>query len=360
MSKDYLWDGSGEPDPEIQKLESALESFRHNRPAPQFPERVRLLDRLRVAFGWPRLAAAAAIILLVTLSWLALRWQRFSQTGSQVGRIVPPTTRQAALGWDVAQVEGSPTVGAAHLTRSGRLPVGEWLETDQSSSAEISVSQIGKVSVEPNSRLRLVEARAEVHRLALERGTIHALIWAPPGRFFVDTPSAIAHDLGCAYTLHVDASGAGLLRTTMGWVGFSHDGRESFVPAGAVCATRPGVGPGTPYYEDASTAFREALEKLDFEKIGPEIETAELQIVLARSRRPDAFSLWHLVSRPGGIDRGRVYDRLAVLVPPPAGVTREGVMKGDRYMLDLWWDQLGLGSTALWRKWEQSWPPEKK
>ena len=38
MNDDYLWDGSGEPDPEVQKLESALRGLRHNRPAPAFPE----------------------------------------------------------------------------------------------------------------------------------------------------------------------------------------------------------------------------------------------------------------------------------------------------------------------------------
>jgi len=89
----------------------------------------------------------------------------------------------------------------------------------------------------------------------LERGTIHAVIWAPPGEFVVDTPSAVAVDLGCVYTLHVDDSGAGLLRTTMGWVGFKLNGQESFIPAGAICQTRPKIGPGTPYMEDAPRIF---------------------------------------------------------------------------------------------------------
>jgi len=61
----------------------------------------------------------------------------------------------------------------------------------------------------------------------------------------VNTPSALAVDLGCAYTLQVDDSGAGLLRTRMGWVGFSAEwaGRVSF-RRGAVGETRPGIGPG--------------------------------------------------------------------------------------------------------------------
>jgi hypothetical protein len=38
--------------------------------------------------------------------------------------------------------------------------------------------------------------------------------------------------------------------------------------------------------------------------------------------------------------RVRVYDRLALLAPPPAGVTREGVLQLDEQMLQLWKGQL--------------------
>jgi len=41
------------------------------------------------------------------------------------------------------------------------------------------------------------------------------------------------------------------------------EGHESFIPAGAACATRPKVGPGTPYFEDASARFRAASTRLD-------------------------------------------------------------------------------------------------
>ena len=36
MKDDYLWDRSGEPDPEVQKLETALGRYRQNQPAPSF------------------------------------------------------------------------------------------------------------------------------------------------------------------------------------------------------------------------------------------------------------------------------------------------------------------------------------
>jgi hypothetical protein len=40
-------------------------------------------------------------------------------------------------------------------------------------------------------------------------------------------------------------------------------------------------------------------------------------------------------------DRGRLYDRLAVLLPPPAGVTRQNAVDGND--MSAWWDKLGLG-----------------
>src|SRR5207247_2382757 len=38
MKDDYLWDGSGEPDPQVQKLETVLGRYRHNQPAPAFDQ----------------------------------------------------------------------------------------------------------------------------------------------------------------------------------------------------------------------------------------------------------------------------------------------------------------------------------
>jgi hypothetical protein len=54
--------------------------------------------------------------------------------------------------------------------------------------------------------------------LSLERGALHARIAAPPRLFIVDTPSAMAVDLGCEYKLDVDAAGNSRLHVTSGFV----------------------------------------------------------------------------------------------------------------------------------------------
>jgi hypothetical protein len=348
MKDDYLWDSSGEPDPEIQKLESALGRFRHNQPAPAFDQVADLLSDKRRSwfFTWRlsfQIAAVATGILLAATTYFYL--------GSKPGV-------QQSASWEVARLAGEPRVGSKTLGANagvGKLGVGQLLETDSSSRAAISLFETGSVEVDGGSRVRLVTNGPGRKRLSLERGTIHARIWAPPGEFVVDTPSAVAVDLGCVYTLHVDDSGAGLLRTTMGWVGFKLNGHESFIPAGAVCATRPKIGPGTPYFEDALPAFREALSRFDFETTMGGERGALLGVLIADARKKDALTLWHLLSRVSDADRPGVFDRLASLAPPPAGVTREGILRLDRPMLDAWWNSLGYGEVFVWRTYERNW-----
>ncbi len=356
MKDDYLWDGSGEPDPEVQKLETVLGRYRHNQPAPSFEQvsGIRPAKHRWSFFNLPwsyQLGAVAAVMLLVVAAFFVLR---------------PNPTQNLGPAWDVARLEGTPRVGwhsIGEKTGPGKLRIGQTLVTDNSSRASISLDETGRVDVDAGSRLRLVANGPGRKRLSLERGTIHATIWAPPGEFIVDTPSAVAVDLGCVYTLHVDDSGAGLLRTTMGWVGFKLNGRESLIPAGAICQTRPKIGPGTPYFEDAAPSFRDALAKFDFAPTTPQERNALLGILLVDARKNDALSLWHLLSRVSDADRPGIYDRLVALAPPPAGVTRDGILRLDRSMLDSWWNSLGFGDVFIWRTFERDWsqhPPTAK
>lgn len=249
------------------------------------------------------------------------------------------TPKSAGSSWDVARLDGAPRIGSALVNDTAKLGIGEWLETDTNSRAQINVSDIGEVEIDPNTRVRLVETKPTEHRLELAQGRLSARISAPPKLFFVNTPSGIAEDLGCAYTLEVDAAGNSLLRVTAGWVALQLKDRESMVPAGAACATRPGIGPGTPYFEDASESFRAALRKLDFES-GATDASKSLETLLNGARVRDTITLWHLLTRVDGKDRVLVYERMAALVPPPSGVTREGILALNQQMLDSWKDKL--------------------
>lgn len=279
------------------------------------------LSRRKTAHWLAPLAAAAGIALL----FAALSWKR------------PSTDPSAA--WTVAAVSGTPRAAATPFEGETQLRLGQWLETDATARARLAVGRIGEVEIEPNSRVRLVAATATDHRLELSRGTLRALIWAPPRLFFVETPSATAVDLGCAYTLTVDDDGGGTLAVTAGYVALEHAGRESIIPAGATCLTRRAAGPGTPFANDAAPELRRALERFDF--AGNTRDA--LPAVLAHARAADAVTLWHLLARTSADERAQVYDLLAQHHPPPSPVTREAILRGDKSSLAAWAADLGLG-----------------
>jgi hypothetical protein len=337
---DYLWDKSGDADPDVERLERVLSAFAQSSPPPPFSGLGARGSRLGVRRSGIGIGA---------------RWIGIALLAASVAIAVGSLTLAFRL-------RPAPPSAAWQVTKDGsRSPwrVGGWLETGERERARFDVADIGEVVVEPNTRLQLLSTRKGDHRLALARGTMHARIWARPNQFFVETPSTLAVDLGCAYTLTVDEEGTGLVSVLAGWVGFRWRDRESFIPAGSACATRPRVGPGTPYNERVSPAFREALAAIDFDPASPERQQA-LSLVLAEATERDEVTLWHLLSRLPVAERDRVFDRLAAFVAPPAGVSREGIRSGDRRMLDAWWDALGLGSTSLWRTWSQQWKDNLK
>ena len=232
--------------------------------------------------------------------------------------------------WNVEILSGMPKFGNS----SGRnvLQIGEILETDAGSRARLEVANIGDVEIEPNSRVKLINTNQNEHRLWLERGALKASILAPPRLFIVDTPSAVAIDLGCEYTLEVDKEGNNKLHVTSGYVSLERDGFESIVPAGAICLTKKGKGLGTPVFYDAQAEFQKAVFSFDFENGG----TKSLQIILRKADPPDSLTLWHLLSRVPESEREKVFNKLVSFVKLPIGATKEGILRLDKTMLEAW------------------------
>jgi hypothetical protein len=327
MRDDYLWDRSGPPDPEVERLERVLGELRYG------AQRAAVR---RTPAPWRVLAAAAAVVLA------ALGIARFQ------------TKPAVATGWQISRVEGAVELGGRSAAVSMKLRSGELLRTDRGAELSLEDSDTGRIDLGPDSVMRAASNR----QLRLDRGMLHAFIWARPGQFVVDTPSARAVDLGCEYTINVLPSGDGLLRVSLGWVAFQFDGHESFIPAGAQCVTRKrGAqcvtrkrgGPGIPFYEDAPAPLAQAVGRYE------RGDAAALGEVLAAARPRDGLTLWHLLARVDARDRGAVFDRFAQLVKLPSEVTREAVVRKDRAAVDLCWNALELENTDWWRGWERAW-----
>lgn len=293
MSDDYLWDGSGPPDPTVQKLEQQLSPLSVIAPL-----------RPRTSHWKAALAIAAALCVI----WGAL----------YAVRPLRPS-------------EWKPTSG-------GGFSVGAKVITGPGKQLTLQSENTGRIILGPDSELHL-PASNDRQQLSLTKGEMHAFIWAPPGNFVVDTPSSKTIDLGCQYTLTVAPDGSGFLTVESGWVALQTGAHESFIPAGASCHTSRKEGPSIPYYQDAPEAFQSAVA--DYSKNASD---AAVEAVLDRARPRDAFTLWHLLGRVNRDQEQRVSRRLCELKPATCGQEREAA-----------WNALGLGGMTFWREWKRTW-----
>jgi ferric-dicitrate binding protein FerR (iron transport regulator) len=225
MSDEYLWDGSGAPDAEVERLEKLLGRFR-TKAAEEFEFPAAVTSPMRTGSRWPQWWRAAAVFVLLVGGILLMR----------------AVTGRAA--WTIAGLEGSPRIEGRVAERNEIWKIGQSLETDAASRVQLRVDGLGEIEVGPNARLELLQASETQQQIRLVRGTIRAAVTAPPYVFLVRTPGAYAMDMGCAYTLQVTDAGVSILRVTVGWVDLQHGFRQSLVPAGAAAESRPGIGPG--------------------------------------------------------------------------------------------------------------------
>lgn len=329
MDDRYLWDGSGGPDPEIQQLEEALRPLRfRGAPRPLGPRlRATPARRWKAASAWAALAVAASALFVIVPTRPESVWTVDAQQGGVAWR--SPAPRNGA-----------------------QVRSGEEIRTAADGSFVLRAQRFGRVEVGSNSVVRVLGGAGDQsrQRLGLERGEMDVLIWAPPAEFAIETPGARAVDLGCQYTVSVDANGNGLLRVGFGWVAFQCQGRESFVPEGAACSTSKRDGPGLPYFENALPVFQRAAVQFDSNR------AANLEILLAEARPSDAVTLWHLLSRVSPQDRHRVFARFAELVPPARTVDPGAIDRLDPRALDAAWNAMALDTADWWRTWKRNWP----
>lgn len=334
MSEQYLWDRTGEPDPEIVQLEQTLTALRMAEREPslvmQFaqPQNVVVIEkRWR---PWVFALGLATSVVVAVVSWMVFR----------------PHLQPGV--WEAHQSTGSPEL-AGKLFTQGPIEPGAWLATNSNSFVRLRTT-IGELDVQPGTELSLVESRTQRQRFVMRYGTIHARISALPGLFVVDTPSARAIDLGCEYTLKVERDGTGELAVSAGWVQLQHSWRQSLVPAGTLAKIAADGTLSPAYFQDAAPAFQQALVKFTLEP-ALDVETRKhtFETILREARKRDSFTLLNLFSRAEADERVELFDRLNQFVPAPEHITREIARNWQVSSMDAWWPvvEKALGLTEI-------------
>lgn len=299
---DYLFERSGEPDPEIAALERLLAPLRHDgRALPaRLPATVRP-DRRRM----PPWLAAAALALLGALALWWLRGEAPFAPGEAPRTIVAgDAVRRVALG----------EVAALDLAAGGELRFESWRDDA--------------------IRVQLARGAVEVRVAAAGKGTPAVRVATRAGEVEPDGPDA------CAFRLTLASGGQqGTLAVQEGVARFAAPKRTALVPAGASVRFTED-GPGYPVYDDCSAVLRQVVRFAEeaAEKRGPGADEGLAKKFVDVCRTPhDTLVLWHLLAE-GDIARSAgVEQRLLELAgpPEPVGKTKQPSWSADAWLVHL-------------------------
>ena len=143
MNDKYLWDRSGEPDAEVQKLEELLGELRYQPQPLHIPADVRISRRRQ--FSLP-VAIAAAILFFVAVSGLWFRFAQKSQSPQTTAKNqVLPTPTQSGNETPVPPVKDKETV----VKDSGKKVDGPRRHESRNLLAADKPRQTRKKTVEP-------------------------------------------------------------------------------------------------------------------------------------------------------------------------------------------------------------------
>ncbi|MBX3132009.1 MAG: hypothetical protein KF689_01315 [Gemmatimonadaceae bacterium] len=283
--------------------------------------------------------------------WTAIRARLATTDVPRWRRPLPPMVAVAATlaalvlgaGAGTYRQFAAPSEWVAMAAASGVALDSNWLETGDD-TLRLAVGRIGEVALAPGSRARIARGAWHEHRLVLERGALDAVIAAPPRLFFVETPSAVAADLGCVYQLEVTEDGGTALHVSAGWVELGRGDARVLVPAGLSARVRAGGVPGIPHVPSWPREVIASLERVAaaegggaaVERTLAALDSLDAGLPAIVRRQTTGITLWHLLQRVEGPSRRRVIDALAARAERPAGVTTEGIVALDRQMLDRW------------------------
>jgi hypothetical protein len=257
--------------------------------------------------------------------------------GSEIN-VISTNIVETSAKWKVSNLKGSPMIDNILMKNTDSIGIGQYLITDDTSRAELTVANLGTVTIEPNSKIRFVKSIDGENRIELVYGTIDANVLAKPRSFFVDAGKVTAVDLGCAYKISMDEKGDGLLYVKSGRVSLeSAGGRESLVPEGKFCVLKKDFGPGTPFRGDTSPQLKKALMDFDFGECGSQC----VNIILKNAKKTDAVTLLNIIPRVDDEYKTIVYNKVSNYCAPPKNLPKDSIPRCDKIeKLNEWVDKV--------------------
>lgn len=222
------------------------------------------------------------------------------------------------------------TIGTDNYSEAySKLSENDFLETDQISRLQIQVPHIGKVIIDPGTKVQ----RLSANNILLIKGSLLASKDGAKQFLTVEVPGAAIKDyyLGSNYRVSTSSENKSALEMFDGWVTVKSADYEMLVLSNHSCLISADSGIGLPYLKGSSKQFIDALN--NYWSVTPRSEEA-LVVILTAADVNNCATLWNLLRIVERKQRGMIINTLFGLLGEfPLGVNEEGLKILDPVML---------------------------
>jgi hypothetical protein len=237
--------------------------------------------------------------------------------------------------WNIQLIDGTITINGM-ANNSGKISEGESLNTDSKSRLIVNVPQIGKLQVDSNTTIVVEKAKDGNNRVALKRGSIKIINSALMPDLTIALNNSFILDHGGVFSIAADESDNMKVNVEFGFVEIGYKNESYFVKEGYICEIKNNFRPGIPYRLNASDTLKNEVEKYDYENGGDD----SIQKIISAANKEDMLTLLALIPNTSKLQRQILFQAVANHFPPPAGITRMGIIKADSEMLNKWWEDI--------------------
>jgi hypothetical protein len=239
------------------------------------------------------------------------------------------TTVVGSASWEISGTSGTYRINNEDAAGS-ELNDGDILET-LSSSAVVVIPEIGRIEVNPYSRIEKLGGR----NLKLSKGSITVKLNSLE-YLDVEVFSSEIQELepDVNYRVQMNNDNTADLSISEGKIMVQGNNLKATVIPNFTCKIN-NSGPEIPVSLNASAALKTALKELSFGH-----DVSSLNTALNEAGLSDALSIWHLFERIRGDNIDEVYVKLYSLTPPPKGVDQESILRLKQEALTAWLNQI--------------------
>lgn len=237
--------------------------------------------------------------------------------------------------WKIKSSEGRILINGKE-NNIGPISEGESLLSSDSSKTEILIPRIGSIVVYQNSIMILKKAKDGDNRITLEKGLVKIKNVSQEPDFAVDLKNGSVIDRGGEFTVYVDEFENAKISVDLDFTEILKDNESYFLSEKYSCDIINGNKPGTPYRSDAPDTLIKEIKNFDYNN-GRDYS---INNIISTAQKQDMLTLLAIIPQVSQAKRETLFQTITNHFPPPENVTRMDILKADKKMLQIWWEEI--------------------